>query len=1168
MQNSLLSTRSFLRKSFHRRQKSTESQASSKVDTPSAAPEWKEERRPSHDPIVEKELAIVQDPDEPSTPRRSDETMKAMVKADTIFKGLPDCSLGMDRYGSFMDDENLKVFGITMDDTASIKGSGRRGQKIGITMTPPMESTVDGTFEMDVPVYAGRDRRPDLQVSIPTKRTPPSRSPQQGKRQAVNTPSSTMSTPSTLKTGQTNKSLGMTSTPISIVSPLSVVEMPKPKRPFSTVSIEGMANGGRSSNTLAPQVKSADSMSSDDTGDMGGKSSGLSARSSMSSVDSDIEVFQALEVRRPSKDSSTQRFDSTSLYHASLAPISPKYPRGNFPPKPFAKPVVQRQGSYSSLRTTSTINVNKPLPPEPGRSGSIPDNRSLFGGGSQTPSRSSSITIRQPMFPRRTGAEHQSSPSIASIQRRDSKGSISKFSLNSKYTPKDLDALDEAFSQHRPSAGSHPLAYSVRSTPSQSQVSLVIENGQLGTITEHTIHNSRNGPVQISRGPMRMEPSRRPPLPPTQVHRIDLPAGDKPEQRKRSIIPRSQSSNHLNAQVKDNAFNPKRSITVGSGSSKAHRILGQSNLSTSISHEVPKVPDPIRKVTDTSQDISRSSSPASSRGGDHTPELEGRADVHVEEIRRRLELLRPTEDPSATFLAVHQLNAARSAEKLRLEEKLMQAEPFKNEINMPAHIAELEAYRTPSPVELPASLATPPAELGLPSPLPTAEIPIPPEPSEGTGRRGRVTNSSTQSTVSGKFHSLHSQRSYKARSLASLAASEIPDIYADLPTSNSSLRPSMTAEEVEQLISADAAERVLLHILESLDNLEDLFAASMVSRGFYRTFKRHELDLLKRAVWRMSPAAWELREMSAPCSGIDEGSYQYTPNLYFRHYVQDLLTMVELKAMILDHCRSFLRPKTISGLAGETERSPMIDEAFWRVWTFCSIFGCGKNREDDIVGQMDWLRGGLLAKQSTDTRTLALTDQLARNSVLFNPPPGFAKGNGKGLTAEELYDMNEIWICLGVLVRGYQGKRKEAREYGIFDNAGIPAGDAVKEDAILGIFIYPNCAIGANRLFNRGVDLSHSHPRSSDGPGRYVSRYTDPVLLCSGSGARLHLVAAANTRLLQVYLSQGSRFPRLRRENRSGSPLASVISEIILQSPSGRQFYGLSESQSSTSSAH
>jgi len=49
--------------------------------------------------------------------------------------------------------------------------------------------------------------------------------------------------------------------------------------------------------------------------------------------------------------------------------------------------------------------------------------------------------------------------------------------------------------------------------------------------------------------------------------------------------------------------------------------------------------------------------------------------------------------------------------------------------------------------------------------------------------------------------------------------------------------------------------------------------------------------------------------------------------------------------------------------------------------------------------------------------------------------------------------MTEIWTCLGVLVRGFQGKRQEARDYGIFQTADIAAGDIEKEDSVLGMSI-------------------------------------------------------------------------------------------------------------------
>ncbi len=174
--------------------------------------------------------------------------------------------------------------------------------------------------------------------------------------------------------------------------------------------------------------------------------------------------------------------------------------------------------------------------------------------------------------------------------------------------------------------------------------------------------------------------------------------------------------------------------------------------------------------------------------------------------------------------------------------------------------------------------------------------------------------------------------------------SEIPDMYADLPSPGLTIRQSMTAEELERMISADAAEKVLLHILEKLDNLQDLFATATVSRGFYRTFKRHELSLMKNALYEMSPAAWELREMSPPYPGLESEDdtlprLEYTPALYLQHYMRDMYTMIALKSMILIHCESFLRPDTITALAGgETARASQIDDAFWRVWTFCQIF--------------------------------------------------------------------------------------------------------------------------------------------------------------------------------------------------------------------------------------
>jgi hypothetical protein len=293
----------------------------------------------------------------------------------------------------------------------------------------------------------------------------------------------------------------------------------------------------------------------------------------------------------------------------------------------------------------------------------------------------------------------------------------------------------------------------------------------------------------------------------------------------------------------------------------------------------------------------------------------------------------------------------------------------------------------------------------------------------------------------------------RPRSLDLLKAVDVPAIPSPIPSPE--VQKTMDPSELDRIISANAAEKVILNIMNQLDTLADLFTCAHLNRGFYRIFKRNEMTLIKKTLFKMSPAAWELREICPPYEKGGEDSDapfpEYTPTTYLQNYSGDMYAMVALKSLILQHCSSFLRPETLTALSGSDEvRSSRIDDAFWRVWTFCQIFGCGKNREDDIVGQMDWLKGGVLAYPQSTAPSMVFADDFGLNSVLFNPPTGFAKGNGKGLSTDELYDMTEIWTCLGVLLRGFHGMRDEARKYGILDRTGIKKGDVNAEDAMIG----------------------------------------------------------------------------------------------------------------------
>ena len=887
---------------------------------------------------------------------------------------------------------------------------------------------------------SAKDRRPKIQVMIPAIERPQSYSyvhhPTVKAPPARPTPKredtfSGISPPSTTIKRQMYAEMPAR---LSVVSPLSVVEMPKPRRPFSALSLEDKTRGMPKSAPLQPTC--ADTDSSDDTGTHSDdRTSNYSPRSSMSSVESDSVLVKMAEERRASLAFSVMSPTAAGVF--DNMPMSPKYARN---------PRMMK----SSISLASEVNKNKPLPPAPGFGDIAPLNVAF------PTSRSNSMKARRkvpaPLNVPRTPSLH-----IAS-QHRLSRSS----SLRSKYTPADLDALDEAFRKTSPTNLPVAPAYAQNYLPTLSQAELALEV-QLGTIDEDSTLDSVvvplvHDPLQISRGPGRMEPSRKPPpLPQLELIgaapstlRSHTSASNRKRLQKRSATHvamqmRSATNNGSDSQPhsdRESLLRSKRisAPVVGSvgSSDKAHQVLGRSGTATPMERESSSE----SHWSSSESPHGYSSSSNMSREESQTPEsdLSSVPDATFEEVRKRLELLSPKEDASDCFAAFHEQqerkNSASSSVQL----------PLQVHSNLPTPGKKSQFDRD----EIPAVPAIPEFAHGKSSARasPVIQIDGSPLPSNDLDDESNV-------------HPLRRRGRHDekpVRSLASIAMSEIPDMYASLPSPAPTLPPlPMSQEEVERQISADAAELVLFRILENLDNLQDLFATATVSRGFYRTFKRHELPLMKNALYGMSPAAWELREMSSPYPGLEKTgdsspspNLEYTPTLYLQHYMRDMYTMIALKSMILIHCESFLRADTITALAGgETERASQIDDAFWRVWTFCRVFGCGSGREDDITAQMDWLRGGAEAKQQRQALANG-NSTIGTEGIMANPPSSFGKGNEGGLTAEELYDMTEIWTCLGVLVRGFQGKRQEARDYGVFENVDITSGDVEQEDSAIG----------------------------------------------------------------------------------------------------------------------
>lgn len=261
-------------------------------------------------------------------------------------------------------------------------------------------------------------------------------------------------------------------------------------------------------------------------------------------------------------------------------------------------------------------------------------------------------------------------------------------------------------------------------------------------------------------------------------------------------------------------------------------------------------------------------------------------------------------------------------------------------------------------------------------------------------------------------------------------------------------------------IRPDAAESVLCGILRNCQSLDDLFSLASVNRGFHYVFKRHELEMMQTVLRNESPPAWEFRKVSPPYPvelGTPDSSFpepEYTPTSFYRLQKHDKIVISALKSLVLTRCQSFLRPETVMALAIDgNERAQRMDDAFWRIWTFCKLFGCGKNREDDVIGQIDWLRGGPAVHQSGTRATFLSGNSIDLCSVLTNASEHFAKGNPGGLSAEELYDMTEIWTCLGVLLSGLEGRTAQAREFGVFEPTDIRGGDIDGEERMLGEYM-------------------------------------------------------------------------------------------------------------------
>jgi hypothetical protein len=279
-------------------------------------------------------------------------------------------------------------------------------------------------------------------------------------------------------------------------------------------------------------------------------------------------------------------------------------------------------------------------------------------------------------------------------------------------------------------------------------------------------------------------------------------------------------------------------------------------------------------------------------------------------------------------------------------------------------------------------------------------------------------------------------------------------------------------------------DAVCSKILSYSASFEDLKALSMVNKATRKCFESNKLQLLKSVLFNVSAPAWELRELSPfpfgnfmPTDFFEET--EISPSAYTSCVTHDQAVVRELKTIIVTKCQSFVRPETISSLM--TEGCSRFEDAIYRIWSFCKMFGCDRGRENDLKGQIDWLKGGILAHQKGCGATLSFSPEFEMDGILLNAPEHFAAGNGSGLSAEQLYDMLEIWGCLYALMQPYQEETEKAHSCGIFRPIGEHVGNPTVQSRVIEEWISYILSLGPSVVLelsrfddaSAGFDFAH-----------------------------------------------------------------------------------------------
>lgn len=185
----------------------------------------------------------------------------------------------------------------------------------------------------------------------------------------------------------------------------------------------------------------------------------------------------------------------------------------------------------------------------------------------------------------------------------------------------------------------------------------------------------------------------------------------------------------------------------------------------------------------------------------------------------------------------------------------------------------------------------------------------------------------------------------------------------------------------------DASDDILIHIFSHLDSLSSMESLSLAHPRFHTILVSNKLFILRGIVHNISAPAFDLVELLKP-------KRAYTAKSYMESYASSLDIVHTIKALIQTRCRFFLNSGKMDFLNDGAERA--FDNALYNIWAFCTIF---RDRRESAERQMEWLRN-------------------------FN--------------SSELFDILEIWQCLGVLLRPLADSPELARKHGIIQGRPPP----------------------------------------------------------------------------------------------------------------------------------